>query len=275
MRELIYWYQSGVLFTLDGLTLLQRNVLGMIAGTEKRGLLLHNNEIAHQFIVSTHAVKDALKILAEKDYITITKGGSPHRKIFSSHKTKQIIQQALRKAKSDKETPGSTGYPNEPVEKPTSYPSGPVTGSDGYPVPGQFNSQCIISKEVNQVIDGAKAPVRGESFSASVSHGSSPRKTRAPFMPPTVAQVQDYARQVGHTLLAAHPEKFVRHYEAAVPPWTKANGKPVKNWKQTLLNWRDNGQDSTKPKKSPEWPDPTIEEVDAMFQRAAEVEGMA
>ena len=119
--------------------------------------------------------------------------------------------------------------------------------------------------------EGVLAPIcENERFSASVSRGSSQPKTRAPFIPPTTAEVQDYARQVGHTFLAAHPEKFTRHYEAAVPPWTKTNGKPVKNWKQTLLNWRDNGQDSAKPKKSLEWPDPPAEVIAEDFRRARE-----
>ena len=152
MRDLTYWYQSGILFMIEDLSLLQRNILGLVAGTKKRGLLFHNYEIAHQFLASIHAVKEAVKILADKHYITITKAGSPHRKLFASDKTKEIIRQAILRAKAAKkdEVPNSTGPVTVPVEKEalnsTGTPSVPVTGPFGYPLQGQLDSQCL-SKE--------------------------------------------------------------------------------------------------------------------------------
>ena len=157
MRELTYWYQSGVLFMLDDLTLLQRNILSLIAGTTNRGLNFHDYEIAHQFKVTEGAVVTALKILREKDYITTAKRKSPHRKLFASERTKAIIQKALDDAKLAKKQK-ATHTNGMGVENPTHTNGRGVTHTNGRGVLPIHLGECNRSKEVNQVNGDKEAP---------------------------------------------------------------------------------------------------------------------
>lgn len=54
------------------------------------------------------------------------------------------------------------------------------------------------------------------------------------FIPPTIHEVQAYINANG---LSISPWDFYKHYEAATPPWTDKDGKPLRNWKQKLLTW--------------------------------------
>jgi hypothetical protein len=58
---------------------------------------------------------------------------------------------------------------------------------------------------------------------------------------PTLQEVEAYCREKD---LHVNPKTFIDHYEAAEPPWTyydrKGKQKPVRNWKQKILNvWED------------------------------------
>ena len=62
------------------------------------------------------------------------------------------------------------------------------------------------------------------------------RKPRK-FIPPTLDEIERYVKDEG---LHFCPKDFIKHYEAADPPWTyyDRNGKqkPVRNWKHKALN---------------------------------------
>lgn len=71
---------------------------------------------------------------------------------------------------------------------------------------------------------------------ATTPHKSkSKKKEYAPLPPPTVEEVRAYCNEKGITNV--NPQYFVDYYSAALPPWTKANGEPVKNWKLTVVTW--------------------------------------
>lgn len=53
------------------------------------------------------------------------------------------------------------------------------------------------------------------------------------FTPPTVDEVREYAASKGHSEFDA--DYFVQWYTEA--GWVKTTGKPVTNWKLTVLNW--------------------------------------
>jgi len=96
-----------------------------------------------------------------------------------------------------------------------------------------------------------------------------------PNMEALVAYFQEYAAAQDYhadaVIAAAEIENYYHHNGR----WIRANGKPVKNWMQAVRGWilRDLKRERGKSKKI-EWQDPTIEEVDAMYRRAAEVEGL-
>lgn len=87
-----------------------------------------------------------------------------------------------------------------------------------------------------------KGKVREEDICAESSgEASTPPKSKpkkkeyAPLPPPTVDEVKAYCNERGITNV--NPQYFVDYYSAAIPPWTKANGEPVKNWKLTVVTW--------------------------------------
>lgn len=56
------------------------------------------------------------------------------------------------------------------------------------------------------------------------------RKAKKPFVPPTLEEVQEYVHDNHYDVDA---QEFLWHY--AKLGWKNVNGKPVKNWKQTLI----------------------------------------
>lgn len=57
------------------------------------------------------------------------------------------------------------------------------------------------------------------------------------FKPPNLEQIEAYVKLRN---LSVNPQKFLMHYEDIEPPWTHADGKPVKNWKLTAQSWHFN-----------------------------------
>lgn len=57
-------------------------------------------------------------------------------------------------------------------------------------------------------------------------------KNRKRFIPPTLAEVQAYAKERGRADLA---KKFFDYFEAG--EWHDSEGKPVKAWKQKFITW--------------------------------------
>lgn len=61
-------------------------------------------------------------------------------------------------------------------------------------------------------------------------------KPKKKFTPPTLADVQAYAKDKGYSVDA---KKFVDYYTES--DWKDNKGKPVKNWKLKVISWSDNG----------------------------------
>lgn len=68
------------------------------------------------------------------------------------------------------------------------------------------------------------------------------RKNRVVFKPPTVEDIEEYCRERGNTVDASY---FFDYYSSR--KWKKANGQPVRDWKQCIITWEHNdkkwGQD--------------------------------
>ena len=57
------------------------------------------------------------------------------------------------------------------------------------------------------------------------------------FKPPTIEDIEAYVKLRN---LTVNPQKFLMNYEDSDPPWTKKDGKPVRNWKLTAQSWHFN-----------------------------------
>lgn len=56
---------------------------------------------------------------------------------------------------------------------------------------------------------------------------------------PTLAEVREYIKAQGYHF---NPDEFFNYYDAS--GWHKANGKPVKNWKQCCVTWESTWKQS-------------------------------
>ena len=73
----------------------------------------------------------------------------------------------------------------------------------------------------------------GASDDATPTAPAKKTKNKKEFVPPTVEEVAAYCKDKG--LNTIDPEYFVRFYSES--DWIKANGKPVRSWKSTVLTW--------------------------------------
>lgn len=62
------------------------------------------------------------------------------------------------------------------------------------------------------------------------------RKPRESFTPPTLEEVKAYVTDKGFHFDA---ERFYRYYADCEHPWTKADGKKVKDWKRCCQTWEN------------------------------------
>lgn len=68
------------------------------------------------------------------------------------------------------------------------------------------------------------------------------------FIPPTIKEVSEYIKENNFVVSA---EKFCNYYNAVKPPWTNSAGKPLNDWRRTLLAW--NQREYQKPKSYSSW----------------------
>jgi hypothetical protein len=64
------------------------------------------------------------------------------------------------------------------------------------------------------------------------------------FVPPTLEEVQAFVKEKNY---AVDPNDFFRYY--AERDWENKNGKPIKNWRQTLREVWASGVKAPQPKK--------------------------
>lgn len=93
--------------------------------------------------------------------------------------------------------------------------------------------ECYPDKEIEKEQDkDTKSKSKSESENICRK-----RPTRA-FVPPTVEEVEEYARSRNSKV---DPKRFWEYYNAG--EWKDAKGQPVKSWKQRFITWegRENG----------------------------------
>lgn len=69
-------------------------------------------------------------------------------------------------------------------------------------------------------------------------------KDKRKFVPPSLEDVKAYAHERGDKV---DPQKFFDYYEAG--NWIDSKGKPVRNWKQKMINWEDDKKKTETNKK--------------------------
>lgn len=91
--------------------------------------------------------------------------------------------------------------------------------------------ECYPDKEIEKEQD---KDTKSKSESENICRK---RPTRA-FVPPTVEEVEEYARSRNSKV---DPKRFWEYYNAG--EWKDAKGQPVKSWKQRFITWegRENG----------------------------------
>lgn len=99
--------------------------------------------------------------------------------------------------------------------------------------------------------------------SSSSSSSNKKKYTKKKFIPPTIEQIKEYAKESGYDIDAAHVFKY---YNTA--GWKDSEGKPVLNWKQKIRGvWFRPENKKIDPKKIV-----TIEEMDAYLKKAGDLE---
>lgn len=113
--------------------------------------------------------------------------------------------------------------------------------------PNGFEENQMVFQETKKTQSESNSESNSESESESKSNQKESikkkptptKKTESPSLPPpTVDEVRAYCNERGITNV--NPQHFVDYYSAMLPPWTKLNGEPVKNWKLTVVTWSNN-----------------------------------
>ena len=86
--------------------------------------------------------------------------------------------------------------------------------------------------EKNKVVSKMDTEYQQPVYIGKDSIGKDSKKNIRAFVPPTIDEVKDYAKQRGNKVDA---QKFYDYYTAG--NWIDAKGNPVKNWKQKLITW--------------------------------------
>lgn len=60
------------------------------------------------------------------------------------------------------------------------------------------------------------------------------RRAKKEFIPPTLEEVREFANARGYHF---DPDYFYSYYTDTDTPWLKKNGKPILDWKRTMLTW--------------------------------------
>ena len=107
--------------------------------------------------------------------------------------------------------------------------------------PNGYSENQMVFQETKKTQSESKSEGKSESNQKeSIKKKQTPtKKTESPSLPPpTVEEVKAYCDERG--LTNVNPQYFVDYYSTTLPPWTKLNGEPVKNWKLTVVTWSNN-----------------------------------
>lgn len=84
------------------------------------------------------------------------------------------------------------------------------------------------------------AKIEQGGYSKIAHNENNNKENKTEIIPPTPQEVTEYARQRGFIDPEGFAEKFIHHY--SLSKWHLANGKPMKNWKQSVCTWEDNNK---------------------------------
>lgn len=114
------------------------------------------------------------------------------------------------------------------------YISNNAKVKDGYtlanPQVTLANPQATLAKTLNRIKKNKKE--------LSISKKNTTKKPPKKFIPPTIAEVEDYIDEKGFTVDA---KKFIDYYTEL--DWHDKEGKPVKNWKLKIISVWDKPED--------------------------------
>ena len=75
-------------------------------------------------------------------------------------------------------------------------------------------------------------------------------ENKGTFIPPTPQEVADYARQRGFRSPEGFAAHFIDFYTSGEKAWHLSNGKPMKDWKRSVITWEPNNKDRIFPTTS-------------------------
>ena len=84
---------------------------------------------------------------------------------------------------------------------------------------------------------------RGEGAKSAHMNNKDIEKKDNIFIPPTPQEVADYARQRGFRSPEGFAAHFIDFYTSGEKAWHLSNGKPMKDWKRSVITWEPNNKD--------------------------------
>lgn len=103
------------------------------------------------------------------------------------------------------------------------------------PKPNGFQKNRTVFSETEKTQEEEKEEEKDKDKDKGKEEDIKTRKAR--FTPPTLQDVQDYARQRNSPL---DPVRFFEYFDAG--NWVDSNGKPVRNWKQKFITWEEHAK---------------------------------
>lgn len=81
-----------------------------------------------------------------------------------------------------------------------------------------------------------------ELFPAETADSTPKRREQNSFVPPTKEEVSEYAKSRGFTDPAGFAAHFIAYYSEGEKKWHLSTGKPMKDWKRTVITWEPNNK---------------------------------
>lgn len=97
----------------------------------------------------------------------------------------------------------------------------------------------------HSIEDSAQGPASDRSEEKDRTKPDSKKKAGDAFVPPTVEEVEAYATQRGFIDPKGFALHFVTYYTEGEQKWHLSNGKPMKDWKKTVITWELNNKNKT------------------------------
>ena len=226
-----YLYADRQSLSLPGKSFKAKMLLGLIKNCNSQGLHVNNQELGNLLSCSPDYITKLLKEIAA--YVRIENPQSRYRKIFYSGNSNGV----------------DTNYSGDNNGVKPSYSEQDSGVNDSTPSlrPATPAKTTDIIKRIKRTTTTAK------------------HKSPLCDIPPTVTQVKEYATTQGKPDFDA--EYFIKWYSAN--DWKHKDGKPVLNWKQTVLTWLRRDKKTQVEKPEPKRGDlnwlPTEKELDEIL----------